>query len=207
MSPVNQMPQWRALVFHWDQTMSGVRMRDLFAQDCSRAEQMSLSAAGIFVDYSKNIASQETLALLVKLAQAVDLPDWIQRMFSGERINNTEQREVLHIALRNRSNRPIYVDDEDVMPRVNGVLDHVESFVGRVRSGEWKGATGKPITDVVNIGIGGSNLGPLMVCEALKPYQSDRLRVHFVSNVEDLYDDGDDDQREQCAGLAGQWVG
>ncbi len=184
MSPVNQMPQWRALEFHWEQVMSGVHMRELFVRDPSRADQMSLGAAGIFVDYSKNLASQETLALLVHLAKAVDLPAWIQRMFSGDRINNTEQREVLHVALRNRSNRPIEVDGEDVMPGVNAVLARIEAFVDRVRSGEWKGATGQPITDVVNIGIGGSNLGPLMICEALRPYQSDRLRVHFVSNVD-----------------------
>jgi glucose-6-phosphate isomerase len=159
-------------------------MRDLFARDPARAEHLSLRAAGIYADYSKNIVTAETMALLVDLAEAVDLPGWIRRMFSGDRINNTEQRSVLHIALRNRSNRPIYVDGEDVMPAVNAVLQRMDDFVASVRGGDWKGYSGKRIEDVVNIGIGGSNLGPLMVCEALRPYQSDDLRVHFVSNVD-----------------------
>jgi glucose-6-phosphate isomerase len=183
MSLVNQTPQWKAVEAHWGR-MSGVRMRDLFAQDPGRAEQMSLRAAGLFADYSKNLITGETLALLRDLAAAVDLSGWIRRMFAGEAINNTEQRAVLHIALRNRSNRPIYVDGKDVMPEVNEVLQRLDGFVAKVRGGDWKGFTGKRITDVVNIGIGGSNLGPLMVCEALRPYQSDDLRIHFVSNVD-----------------------
>jgi len=183
MSLVNQTAQWKALEAHWG-LMSGVRMRELFAQEPARAAQMSLRAADLFVDYSKNLITAETVALLLELADAVDLPGWIRRMFSGDRINNTEQRSVLHVALRNRSSRPIYVDGEDVMPGVNAVLQHVEGFVASVRSGEWRGYKGERITDVVNIGIGGSNLGPLMVCEALRPYQSDDLRVHFVSNVD-----------------------
>jgi len=183
MSSVNQTPQWRALQAHWDE-LSGVQMRDLFAQDSTRPEQMSLRAAHLFADYSKNLITDKTLALLLELAAAVDLPGWIHRMFAGEAINNTEKRAVLHIALRNRSNRPIHVDGKDMMPEVNQVLQRLGDFVATVRSGDWKGFTGKPITDVVNIGIGGSNLGPLMVCEALRPYQSDDLRVHFVSNVD-----------------------
>ena len=183
MSLVNQTAQWKALEAHWG-LMSGVRMRELFAQEPARAAQMSLRAADLFVDYSKNLITAETVALLLELADAVDLPGWIRRMFSGDRINNTEQRSVLHVALRNRSSRPIYVDGEDVMPGVNAVLQHMEGFVASVRSGEWRGYKGERITDVVNIGIGGSNLGPLMVCEALRPYQSDDLRVHFVSNVD-----------------------
>ncbi|MCG6860686.1 MAG: glucose-6-phosphate isomerase, partial [Chromatiaceae bacterium] len=183
MSSVNQTSQWKALEAHWDQ-MSRVQMRDLFAQDPARPEKMSLKAADIFVDYSKNLITADTLTLLRDLAVAVDLPGWIQRMFAGEPINNTEKRAVLHIALRNRSNRPIYVDGEDVMPGVNEVLQRLDSFVATVRGGDWKGFTGERITDVVNIGIGGSNLGPLMVCEALRPYQSANLRVHFVSNVD-----------------------
>jgi len=159
-------------------------MQDLFAQDPTRPERMSLQAANVFVDYSKNLVTGETLKLLLDLAAAVDLPGWIRRMFAGEAINNTEGRAVLHIALRNRSDRPIYVDGKDVMPRINQVLQRLEAFVATVRNGDWKGFTGKRITDVVNIGIGGSNLGPLMVCEALRPYQSDTLRVHFVSNVD-----------------------
>jgi glucose-6-phosphate isomerase len=145
---------------------------------------MTLDAAGLHLDYSKQIATAETLALLFDLARAVDLEGWRGRMFAGEPINNTEQRAVLHVALRNRSNAPIRVDGADVMPDVNAVLARVEAFSERVRSGEWRGFTGKPIRDVVNIGIGGSNLGPKMVCAALKPYQSDALRAHFVSNVD-----------------------
>ncbi len=183
MSSMNQTPQWRALQAHWDE-LSGVRMRDLFAQDPARPEQMSLRAAQLFADYSKNLITDKTLTLLLELAAAVDLPGWIHRMFAGEAVNNTEGRAVLHIALRNRSNRPIYVDGKDVMPGVNQVLQRLGDFVATVRGGDWKGFTGKRITDVVNIGIGGSNLGPLMVCEALRPYQSDDLRVHFVSNVD-----------------------
>jgi len=183
MSPVNQTPQWRALQAHWDE-LSGVRMRDLFARDLARPERMSLQAARIFADYSKNLITEKTLALLLDLAVAVDLPGSIRRMFAGEAINNTEGRAALHIALRNRSNRPIHLDGADVMPGVNEVLQRMEGFVATVRSGDWKGFTSERITDVVNIGIGGSNLGPLMVCEALLPYQSEDLRVHFVSNVD-----------------------
>ena len=183
MSLVNQTPQWKSLVAH-RQGMQGVRMRDLFAADPDRAHSMSIAAAGIHVDYSKNILTPETLGLLRDLADAVDLKDWIRRMFEGDPINNTEGRAVLHVALRNRSNRPIVVDGEDVMPGVNEVLGRVEHFVWAVRSGEWRGYTGERITDVVNIGIGGSNLGPKMVCTALGPYQTDALRVHFVSNID-----------------------
>ena len=181
--PVDRTPQWQALERHW-QRMKDVHMRDLFAADPQRARTMTLSAAGLYLDYSKNQIDRETLGLLFDLAEAVDLQGWTRRMFSGDRINNTEQRAVLHVALRNRSNRPIYVGGEDVMPQVNEVLASMEGFVGRVRSGEWKGFTGKTIADVVNIGIGGSNLGPKMVCAALGPYLSDDLRVHFVSNVD-----------------------
>jgi len=183
MSLVNQTPQWRALQAHWNE-LSDVRMGDLFAQDPTRPERMSLQAVQLFADYSKNLVTDKTLALLLELAVAVDLPGWIHRMFAGKAINNTEGRAVLHIALRNRSNRPIYVDGKDVMPGVDQVLQRLGDFVAIVRGGDWKGFTGKRITDVVNIGIGGSNLGPLMVCEALRSYQSDDLRVHFVSNVD-----------------------
>jgi glucose-6-phosphate isomerase len=183
MPLVNQTAQWKALEAHWTQ-MSHVHMRDLFAQDASRAGRMTLRAADILVDYSKNIVTDETLRLLIALAETVDLPGWVRRMFAGDHVNSTEQRAVLHVALRNLSKRPIYVDGEDVMPGVRAVLKQMEHFVTRVRSGDWAGYTGKRISDVVNIGIGGSNLGPLMVCEALRPYQSDDLRVHFVSNVD-----------------------
>jgi glucose-6-phosphate isomerase len=183
MSLVNQTPAWRALEIHWE-AMRQVHLRELFDRNPQRAAEMTLRAAGLHVDYSKNILTQETLKLLRDLAAAVDLRGWIRRMFAGEHINNTEDRAVLHIALRNRSNRPIFVDGENVMPQVNAVLAQMEAFTHQVRSGAWRGYTGDRITDVVNIGIGGSNLGPLMVCEALKPYQSPELRVHFVSNVD-----------------------
>lgn len=183
MPLITTTPEWRALKQHWQQ-MSGVHMRELFANDPGRAERMTLDAARLHLDYSKNIANERTLALLFDLARCIDLEAWRARMFAGEPINNTEERAVLHVALRNRANQPILVDGVDVMPDVNAVLARVEEFSDRVRSGNWKGFTGKPITDVVNIGIGGSNLGPKMVCTALKPYQSDALRPHFVSNVD-----------------------
>ena len=183
MPLVNQTTEWKALEEHWNK-MAQVHMRELFANDPERATRFSLRAAGLFVDYSKNIITDETLRLLSDLAKAVNLPGWIRRMYSGEHINNTEDRAVLHIALRNRSNRPIYVDGEDIMPGINAELEKVEHFVTGVRGGDWRGFTGKPIMNIVNIGIGGSNLGPLMVCEALRHYQSDDLRVHFVSNVD-----------------------
>ena len=184
MTPlVNHTAAWRALEQHW-QEMGQVHLRHLFEQDPRRPLQMTLNAAGLHVDYSKNLVTQQTLGLLFDLAGAVDLQGWIRRMFAGDHINNTEGRAVLHVALRNRSNRPIFVDGHDVMPQVNAVLAQVAAFTHQVRSGEWRGYTGARITDVVNIGIGGSNLGPLMVCEALKPYQSPELRVHFVSNVD-----------------------
>ncbi len=183
MALVNETPQWKALQGHWDE-MKEVRMADLFAKDPHRARDMSLSIARLHLDYSKNLITQETLAKLVDLAEAVDLKGWTRRMFNAEAINNTEQRAVLHTALRNRSNRPVLVDGVDVMPQINAVLARMESFVGRVRTGEWTGHTGERITDIVNIGIGGSNLGPKMVCAALAPYQTESLRVHFVSNVD-----------------------
>jgi glucose-6-phosphate isomerase len=183
MALVNSTPEWRALARHWQQ-MAGVHMRDLFAREPGRAALMTRDAAGVHLDYSKNIVTDETLRLLFDLARAVDLEHWRERMFSGDHINSTEDRAVLHVALRNRSGTPVYVDGRDVMPDVDAVLARIADFSERVRSGEWKGHTGQAITDVVNIGIGGSNLGPKMVCEALTPYQSERPRPHFVSNVD-----------------------
>jgi len=138
----------------------------------------------ILVDYSKNLVTEETVNLLFALARQADVTGWSQKMFNGDKINITENRAVLHIALRNRANRPIVVDGEDVMPAVNKVLDHMKAFSEEIRSGSWKGYTGKAITDVVNIGIGGSDLGPVMVTEALKHYAQPGLNVHFVSNVD-----------------------
>jgi glucose-6-phosphate isomerase len=159
-------------------------MRKLFEDDPSRFEKLSARFNDILLDYSKNRVTGETMRLLFQLARSSDLAEYRDKMFSGEKINLTEGRAVLHVALRNRSNRPILVDGKDVMPEVNAVLEHMRSFSDSVRSGEWKGCSGKAITDVVNIGIGGSDLGPVMVTEALKPYQKEGLRVHYVSNVD-----------------------
>ncbi|MEW8030508.1 MAG: glucose-6-phosphate isomerase [Candidatus Thiodiazotropha sp.] len=183
MTEINQTDEWMALEKHWAE-VEPLLMRDLFHQGPERAEQMSIRQCGIMLDYSKNRINSRSMNLLLDLARAVDVDGWRRRMFSGERLNITENRAVLHVALRNRSNQPIWFDGEDVMPSVNTVLQKMEAFSESVRCGEWKGYTGKPISDVVNIGIGGSNLGPLMVCEALKAYQKPGLRMHFVSNVD-----------------------
>ncbi|MEW8507988.1 MAG: glucose-6-phosphate isomerase [Candidatus Thiodiazotropha sp.] len=183
MSEINQTEEWLALEKHWAEVKQ-LQMRDLFRQSPERAEQMSIRQCGIMLDYSKNRVTPRSMNLLLELARAVDVDGWRRRMFSGERLNITENRAVLHVALRNRSNHPIWFDGEDVMPGINAVLYKIEAFSESVRSGDWKGYTGKRISDVVNIGIGGSNLGPLMVCEALRPYQKAGLRMHFVSNVD-----------------------
>ncbi|MCU7923177.1 MAG: glucose-6-phosphate isomerase, partial [Candidatus Thiodiazotropha sp. (ex Dulcina madagascariensis)] len=186
MTEINQTDEWAALIKHWSE-IEPLQMRDLFQEGAERSEQMSIRQCGILLDYSKNRITTRTMKLLLALAQAADVDGWRRRMFSGERLNITENRAVLHVALRNRSGLPIWFDGEDVMPGVNAVLEKMEAFSESVRSGEWKGFTGKPITDVVNIGIGGSNLGPLMVCEALKHYQKPDLRLHFVSNVDSTH--------------------
>ncbi len=183
MPQFTDLPSYSALSEHHD-SMSDVHMRDLFAQDRQRFDKFSLNFNDILLDYSKNRITQETMDLLLKAVDESGLKTRIEQMFSGEKINITEDRAVLHVALRNRSNRPIMVDGEDVMPAVNAVLEKMRSFSDAVRNGEWKGHTGKTITDVVNIGIGGSDLGPVMVTEALKPYGHQHLNVHFVSNVD-----------------------
>src|SRR6185295_13829132 len=147
-------------------------------------DAFSLRFEDILLDFSKNRVTAETMTLLRNLATQANLAGWTAKMFAGEKINTTENRAVLHVALRNRSNRPILVDGKDVMPEVNAVLAHMKEFSDAIRSGDWKGYTGKAITDVVNIGIGGSDLGPVMATEALKPYGKPGLRVHFVSNVD-----------------------
>ena len=172
-----------ALQTHY-QTIKDTHLRELFAQDPQRFTRFSLQVGALFLDYSKNRMTAETLTLLLQLAEQADIAGWRQRMFSGEKINNTEGRAVLHTALRNRSNTPVIVDGNDVMPEVNAVLEKMGKFAERVRSGEWLGHTGKPITDIVNIGIGGSDLGPQMVCQALKAYRHPRLHLHFMSNVD-----------------------
>lgn len=183
MTLSSHLPAWQALKQH-QQEIADVQMRDLFAQEPQRFEQFSLRLGDILFDYSKNRITEKTISLLLDLARQSNLGDKIEAMFHGEKINTTENRAVLHIALRNRSNRPILVDGQDVMPQVNHVLSKMRRFSEAVRSGEWRGYTGQAITDVVNIGIGGSDLGPKMVAEALKPYGSPTLRVHFVSNVD-----------------------
>jgi glucose-6-phosphate isomerase len=183
MSLLIESPAWQALLRHQRQT-ADVRMRDLFAEDSERFERFSLRFGDILFDYSKNRITDTTKALLIDLANQSNLSQAIEAMFNGAKINITENRAVLHTALRNRSNRPIFVDGKDVMPEINQVLAKMRKFSDAVRSGAWKGYTGKAITDVVNIGIGGSDLGPKMVTEALKPYGNPDLRVHFVSNVD-----------------------
>jgi glucose-6-phosphate isomerase len=183
MTELTQSAAWRALQEH-HAGMAGLHMRDLFRADPQRFERFNARYDSLLLDYSKNRITAETLRLLLDLARERGLGEWIERMFNGARINSTEHRAVLHVALRNRGNRPIRVDGQDVMPEVNAVLAQMRTFVGRVRDGTWRGYTGKPVTDVVNIGIGGSDLGPAMVCEALQAFAGDRIRVHFVSNVD-----------------------
>jgi glucose-6-phosphate isomerase len=176
-------PAWQALAKH-QPTMASTSMRDVFAKDPERFHRMSHEACGVFVDWSKHRVTDETMRLLFALAKQADVEGWRDKMFAGEKINATENRAVLHTALRNRSNKPVLVDGKDVMPEVNAVLAKMRKFTDRVREGEWKGYTGKTITDVVNIGIGGSDLGPVMATEALRPYGKRDLTPHFVSNVD-----------------------
>ena len=183
MSALTSSTAWQNLEKHYAANKL-VAMRDLFANDPERFKKFSLEFEGVLLDFSKNRITGETMGLLRALAVDRDVPGWTKKMFDGEKINITENRAVLHIALRNRSNRPIFVDGKDVMPEVNAVLAHMEKFTTAVRMGHWKGYTGKPITDFVNIGIGGSDLGPVMVTEALKPYAQKGLNVHFVSNID-----------------------
>ncbi|GKW13616.1 MULTISPECIES: glucose-6-phosphate isomerase [Pectobacterium] len=179
----SQTAAWQALQHHFD-AMKDVQISELFAQDSDRFAHFSATFDDqMLVDYSKNRITAETMEKLHALARETDLSAAIQSMFAGEKINRTEDRAVLHVALRNRSNTPILVDGKDVMPEVNAVLAKMKDFSERVIGGEWKGYTGKTITDVVNIGIGGSDLGPFMVTEALKPYKN-HLNMHFVSNVD-----------------------
>jgi len=184
MSKLTQTASWKALTAHAED-MKKIHMRDLFAQDPERFNKYSLKLNDILVDYSKNIMTEETKIKLMDLARERDLPACIERLFAAKKINHTENRLVLHTALRNRSNRPMIVDGEDVMPDINRVLARMRKIVDTVRSGEWLGSTGKPITDIVNIGIGGSDLGPVMMTEALKPYgRAGGLDIHFISNVD-----------------------
>jgi glucose-6-phosphate isomerase len=180
---ITQTPAWQALTEHHPR-VAALHMRDLFREDPRRFSKFSIESERVFLDYSKNRIVDETMSQLLALTQAARLPEAIENMFGGERINSTEQRAVLHTALRNRSDQPVLVDGEDVMPKVRSVLLRMRAFVEAVHSGEWLGFSGKPITDIVNIGIGGSHLGPMMVTRALKPYRKAGLRVHFISNVD-----------------------
>mgnify|MGYP003423482395 FL=1 len=178
-----QTQAWQALEAHFAANKE-TRLKDLFAQDPQRFDKFSLTYQGdILVDYSKNLITEETLKLLIDLAKETDLRSAIDAMFNGDKINMTEGRSVLHVALRNRSDRPIESDGKDVMPEVKAVLAKMKGFCEKIISGEWKGYTGKAIQHVVNIGIGGSDLGPVMITEALRPYKN-HLQMHFVSNVD-----------------------
>ncbi|MEX1277060.1 MAG: glucose-6-phosphate isomerase [Bacteroidota bacterium] len=180
---LTQSLPWKSLQQH-QQQVAGLHMRDLFAGEPNRFSNFSLRWSDLLLDYSKNRITAETMPLLFDLAREADVKEWTDKMFRGDKINFTEKRAVLHTALRNRSNKPVMVDGEDVMPAVNKVLAHMRSFTDSIRSGEWKGTTGKAMTDVVNIGIGGSDLGPVMVTEALRPYGHERIKLHFVSNID-----------------------
>ncbi|MEW6711118.1 MAG: glucose-6-phosphate isomerase, partial [Candidatus Riflebacteria bacterium] len=175
--------EWMALQQHYDEQMKAARMTDLFASDTQRFARFHLEEEDFLIDYSKHIASDETMKKLFDLARASGVKEAAEAMFNGKEINWTEGRAVLHSALRNRSNKPVIADGKDVMPEVNRVLEKVRAFSEKVRSGAWKGFTGKPVKYVVNIGIGGSDLGPVMITEALKHY-ADGPEVRFVSNVD-----------------------
>jgi glucose-6-phosphate isomerase len=174
---------WRDLKDH-HATMQGLHLRRLFAEDPARGERMTAQAAGVYLDYSKNRVNDDTLKLLVELAEQAGLPARIDAMFRGERINVTEDRAVLHVALRAPKGQSIIVDGKNVVPEVHAVLDKMADFANRIRSGQWKGYSGRPIRNVVNIGIGGSDLGPVMAYEALRYYSDRALTFRFVSNVD-----------------------
>ncbi len=182
MTPLNTS-EWQSLERHYSD-IKYLSMRDEFALDSGRFERLSISSGDLLLDYSKNRITKKTISKLAALVESLDLSGWIEKMFTGESINTTEGRAVSHIALRNRSNTPIIVDGEDIMPAINAVLAQMKRFCGKVHSGEWLGYTGKQITDIVNIGIGGSDLGPAMICDALEPYGVEGMNAHFVSNVD-----------------------
>lgn len=183
MSNLTQLPAWQALLQHKKQT-ENIQMRDVFAEDKSRFQDFHLRFNDILLDYSKNRINKETMSLLMDLAKQSDLKAWIEKMFSGEKINHTENRAVLHTALRYRGDKPVYVNGQDVMPEVLSELEKMRKYSESIRNGHWLGYSGKPIIDIVNIGVGGSDLGPVMVSEALFPYGKVGLHVHFVSNVD-----------------------
>jgi glucose-6-phosphate isomerase len=182
-APLRQRPSWKALEQHYDE-IAGVHLRELFAQDPGRGERLTAEAAGLYLDYSKNRVTDETMRLLIRLAEECSLEQRRDMMFRGERINVSENRPVLHVALRMPKGSSLVVDGVDVVSQVHEVLDRMSDFARRIRSGEWKGYTGKPIRNVVNVGIGGSDLGPVMAYEALRYYSRRDLTFRFVSNVD-----------------------
>src|SRR5215475_285229 len=180
---LTRQPAWKALATHYKE-MSNWHLRDLFADDAQRGERLTAEAVGLYLDYSKNRITKETVRLLAKLAEECGLRERIDEMFRGDKINITENRAVLHVALRAPKGTSIVVDGEDVVPQVHTVLDKMADFSNRVRSGQWKGHTGKRIHNVINIGIGGSDLGPVMAYEALKYYSDRAMNFRFVSNID-----------------------
>src|SRR6266567_3151056 len=182
--PLTERRAWKALGNHFSKAQT-LHLRELFAADPKRGERMTAEAVGLYVDYSKNRITDETLELLVQLADESDLRGRIDAMFNGEKINITENRAVLHVALRAPKGATITVDVENVVPKVHAVLDQMDDLCDRVRSGAWKGHTGKRIRNVINIGIGGSDLGPVIAYEALKHYSDRTLTFRFVSNIDD----------------------
>src|SRR5262249_13059863 len=180
--PITQRPSWKALEAHY-QKMRGLHLRKLFADDPTRGERLTAEAVGLYLDYSKNRLTDETLKLLLQLAEESGLRERIDAMFRGEKINGTENRAVLHVALRSPRGASIVVDGENVVPQVHAVLDKMTDFSHRVRIGAWRGHTGKRIRNVINIGIGGSDLGPVMAYEALRHYSARAMTFRFVSNV------------------------
>jgi len=182
-TPLAERPAWRALLEHHKKTAT-LHLRDLFASDAGRGERLTLEAAGLYLDYSKNRITDETIALLVRLANECGLRERIAAMFSGERINVTEDRAVLHVALRAPPGERMLLDGADVVPEVQAVLARMTAFCDDVRSGGWRGHSGRPIRNVINIGIGGSDLGPVMAYEALRHYSRRDMTFRFVSNVD-----------------------
>ncbi|MGB7346439.1 MAG: glucose-6-phosphate isomerase [Pirellulaceae bacterium] len=182
-SSLTSRPEWKALQSHFD-AIQDTHLREMFADDADRGQAMTCEAVGLYLDYSKNRITSETIDLLIQLAQSAGLQDRIEAMFAGEKINLTEGRAVLHTALRAPRDASVMVDGENVVPEVHAVLDKMAAFCDRVRSGDWKGHTGKPIRNVINIGIGGSDLGPVMAYEAMKHFSQRNLAFHFVSNVD-----------------------
>src|SRR5690242_5010044 len=180
---LRSLPAWKALQKHHER-IKDLHLRQLFAEDRQRGERLAVEAAGLYLDYSKNRVTDETLRLLLQLADDSGLREQIDAMFRGDKINVTEKRAVLHVALRAPRDAKIFVDGKDVVPEVHAVLDRMAAFSTKIRSGAWKGHTGRPIRNIVNIGIGGSDLGPVMAYEALKHYSDRNLEFRFVSNID-----------------------